>query len=114
MDLERVGKHDEDNNSGLADGGEDGWGICARLAECRSSRGMLLTHSNHIASDVVSEREITGDCNEYVHECCDAYASEDHTSGPEMRVISDLIKNREHLRRKLDRIARRSNRQLTF
>lgn len=97
MDLERVGKHDEDNNSGLADGGEDGWGICARLAECRSGRGMLLTHSNYIASDVVPKREVTGDCNEYVDERSDAYAGEDHTSGPEMRVISDLIKNREHL-----------------
>ena len=97
MDLERVGKHDEDDNSGLANSGEDGWGICAKLAECRSGRGMLLTHSNYIASDAVPEREVTGDCNEYVHESCNAYADEDHTSGPKMRVISDLIKNREHL-----------------
>ena len=97
MDLERVGKHDEDDNGGLADGGEDGWGICARLAEGISGGGVLHTHGNDIASDVVPERQITSDCNEYIYECCNTYASEDHTSGPEMRVISDLIKNREHL-----------------
>ena len=97
MDLERVGKHDEDNNSSLANGGEDRWGICARLAESRSRCEMLLTHSHYIASDAVPEREVTGNCNEYIDECCDAYAGKDHTSGPEMRVVSNLIKNREHL-----------------
>ena len=46
MDLERVGKHDEDNNGGLANGGEDGWGICARLANEEWAVGCCL----HIAT----------------------------------------------------------------
>ena len=97
MDLERVGEHDEDNNSGLANGGEDRRGICARLAKGGMCCAMLLTHSNYIASDGVSERKVTSNCNEYVDESCNAYAGEDHTGGPEMRVISDLVENREHL-----------------
>ena len=97
MNLERVGKHDEDNNSGFADGGEDRWGICARLAKCGLDCGMLLTHSNYIASHGVPERNVAGNCNEYVDESRNAYASKDHAGGSEMRVISDLVEDREHL-----------------
>ena len=97
MDLERIGKHDKNNNGGLANGGEDRWGICARLARSGSSCRMLLTHSNYVASHGVSERKVAGNCNEYVNESSNAYAGEDHAGGPEMRVISDLVKDREHL-----------------
>ena len=58
---------------------------------------MLLTHSNYIATNGVSERKVAGNCNECVNESCNAYAGEDHTSGPQMRIISDLVENREHL-----------------
>ena len=97
MDLERVGEHDEDNNSGLANGREDRWGICTRLAQCGLGCGTLLTHSNYIASHGVPERKITGNCNKYIDESCNAYAGENHTGGPEMRVISDLVEDRKHL-----------------
>ena len=68
-----------------------------RLAKCGWGCGMLLTHSNDIASHGVPERKITGDCNKYIDESCNAYAGEDHTGGPEMRIISNLVENREHL-----------------
>ena len=58
---------------------------------------MLLTHSNYIASHGVPKRKVAGNCNEYVDESRNAYASEDHAGGPEMRVISDLVEDREHL-----------------
>ena len=56
-----------------------------------------LTHCYDIASHRIAEREISSNSNKHIEESRDAYASDDHSRGSEVRIVAYLVQNREHL-----------------
>ncbi len=81
MDLKWVRKHDED---------DDG-----RAADCRRDRRCVL--SDDVAAYVIAERQVAGDGYEDVDECCSPIAGHNDRCGAEVRVVFDLVEDREHI-----------------
>ena len=56
-----------------------------------------LTHCYDIASHRIAEGEIPSNSNKHIEESRNAYASDNHSRGSEVRIIAYLVQNREHL-----------------
>ncbi|KAJ8113549.1 hypothetical protein OPT61_g4344 [Boeremia exigua] len=81
VDLEWVGEHDEDDDGEAADGCGGGGRV----------------HGHDVAFDVVAVTEVAGDAGEDVQGAGAADGGKDDGRRAEVRVIGDLVEDREHV-----------------
>lgn len=72
------------------------------------------THSDYIAPNGVPKRYVAGNGHKYVKEPCSTYAGNDNACGSKVRIVPDLVENREHLANIVSAWTRRKTGSLTF